>query len=238
MHPSNSFKCLWDANIFSFVKLGYKWSHSNGSSEPLRRVSWCHDVLAGHRQAALLAAKEKKLKAMVATSFPSPPHLLFSFSPLCLLLLFLFLSLLFPLLVFLSSLPLLLLLLFSPPLFCCSIGRILLTLKAKADCTATLPFSRVSLLWTSRSPPTGLYENGHSVRNASRCQSNVADAALNRNSGCSVYPRHLCLGFCNGWLCLLKILHSSRAKRAPLQRCGLTHFIPWDGFPFNKLKQT
>lgn len=217
MHPSNSFKCLWDTNIFSFVKLWYKWSHSNGSSEPLRRVSWCHDELAGHRQAALLATKEKKLKTMVATSFPSSLHLLFFFlsslPPPSLSIPFPSLSP--PCLHFLPpppSLPSLLtpsLLLFHWKNFADP--------QSKSRLHRHLPFSRVSLLWTSRSPPTGLYENGHSVWNASRCQSKRgADAALNRNSGCSVYLRHLCLGFCNGWLCLLKILHSSRARRAPL----------------------
>lgn len=172
MHPSNSFKCLWDTNIFSFVKLWYKWSHSNGSSEPLRRVSWCHDELAGHRQAALLAAKEKKLKAMVATSFPSSLHLLFSFSPLCLLLLFLSP----PCLPFLPpppSLPSLL----TPSLLLFHWKNIA-DPQSKSRLHRHLPFSRVSLLWTSRSPPTGLYENGHSVRNASRCQSNAGQMLL------------------------------------------------------------
>lgn len=76
--------------------------------DPLNLSGGCHDALAGHKQAVLLAAKEKKPKAMVATSFPSPPHLLFPFSPPCLLLLLLFLFLLFPL--FVSSFP------SSPPL--------------------------------------------------------------------------------------------------------------------------
>lgn len=92
---------------------------------------WCHDVLADRRQAALMAVKERKLKVMVATSFP--PHLPFPLSSLPPPSLPIpFLPYLFPPL---SSSSPLLSLLFSLSFLCYSAGRMLLTLRAKASHT-------------------------------------------------------------------------------------------------------